>query len=375
MRLKRERACRSRTLLPRRRLLPLDDRLLPIYDEQFDPDEWANVEEEDVDALLSPSFNEGAVSEDGKGDPMSAFRGVDESSALFRPFAESPRLEISPPGKAALFDDGEEGDDILLDPSQDDLIADEAPKTYEWIFSENIVESDDENDAANKHEKPVMAGASPGSSGRRDGFSERKRERHRPFNLKKERSRSNLPSRPGFHTRVIQLDRVVKVTKSKKVNTIRALVVVGNRQGTAGYGLGRGANAIEALKRARRIALKNTASLMMAEGAALDHNVVGLKNNTYVYFQSLPPGDGLRADGIPRIIAEAFGIRHVRAFQKGRRNRISAVQAAFKGLAKHTPEWKQALEEGRQVRTRRTLGKHEHFASAPKPKRSAASSR
>ena len=349
-----------------------DDRLLPIYDEQFDPDEWMNVVDEDIDALMSPQLNEGMKGNDDD-DAWSAFRGVAGDEPLFRPFAEAATEEISPPGKVAMpMKEYIDADELLLNDEEDDewrlsgamSNATLEPKLLEFVHEEGILDSDDE-EAAKDYSKPMMAGDRR-QRGSYSGPSERERQSRRPFNLKKNR-RGNLPDRPGFHCKVIQMDRVVKVTTSKKVNTIRALVVAGNRQGTAGFGLGRGRNAIEALKRARRIAMSETATLVLSEGGCLDHNCVGLKNNSYMYFEALPPGYGLRASGISKVVCEAFGIKHAKAYQKGRRNRLSMVQAAFKGLANHTANSQRALVEGKKFRTRRTLGPHEYYPQVPKP--------
>lgn len=149
---------------------------------------------------------------------------------------------------------------------------------------------------------------------------------------------------------VIKTGTTQKVVAGGRIMTYRTLVVIGNGQGAAGYGSGKGATPADALESAFREALKNVHFLDIYDGHCLTHDVAGKHNSCQVYIRALPGDRELKAGPIVEAILTRFGIASASAKVVGRRNAYSVVMATFKALSKH-----ESLEEAAKKRGKRFL--------------------
>lgn len=149
---------------------------------------------------------------------------------------------------------------------------------------------------------------------------------------------------------VIKTGTTQKTVAGGRIMTYRTLVVIGNGQGAAGYGSGKGATPADALESAFREALKNIYFLDIYDGHCLTHDVAGKHNSCQVYIRALPGDRELKAGPIVEAILTRFGIASASAKVVGRRNAYSVVMATFKALSKH-----ESLEEAAKKRGKRFL--------------------
>lgn len=143
----------------------------------------------------------------------------------------------------------------------------------------------------------------------------------------------------GFDTALLQVGRVHKVVKQGTTMSMRALVVIGNRKGTAGYGEGKSETAQRAIERACRDAKRNLLHLDLYQDRTIFHRVVGNFICCKVSLWPKPKGSGITANNNYAAIFQLFGLKDIGAKQHGSRNLPNAVKALFNGLSKlETPE-------------------------------------
>lgn len=143
----------------------------------------------------------------------------------------------------------------------------------------------------------------------------------------------------GFDTALLQVGRVHKVVKEGTTMRMRALVVIGNKKGTAGFGEGKSETPQHAIERACRNAKTNLLHLDLYQDRTLYHRVQGKFVCTKVSLWPKPKGSGISANNNYSAIFQLFGIKDVGAKQHGPRSLINSIKALFNGLSKlETPE-------------------------------------
>lgn len=130
---------------------------------------------------------------------------------------------------------------------------------------------------------------------------------------------------------VVALNRVSKTVKGGRIARFAALVVVGDRNGHVGYGLGKAAEVPDAVKKAIEDAKKNLIEVSM-NGSTIPHEVLGIYGSGKVLLKPAAPGTGIIAGGGVRYVLELAGISNVRAKCLRSNNPINVVKATFAGL-------------------------------------------
>lgn len=143
----------------------------------------------------------------------------------------------------------------------------------------------------------------------------------------------------GYETCLLEVKRVHKVHKGGTTLSMRALVVIGDRAGTAGYGEGKSETVAHAVERACRDATRNLLTIQRKQNSTIYHRVQGKYVKSRVSLWPAPSGTGISANNNFNAIFQLFGIRDVGAKLHGPRSLTNAVKALFNALSRvHTPE-------------------------------------
>ena len=134
-----------------------------------------------------------------------------------------------------------------------------------------------------------------------------------------------------LNEKVVAINRVSKTVKGGRIARFAALVVVGDRNGHVGYGLGKAAEVPDAVKKAIEDAKKNLIEVSM-NGSTIPHEVLGIYGSGKVLLKPAAPGTGIIAGGGVRYVLELAGISNVRAKCLRSNNPINVVKATFAGL-------------------------------------------
>ena len=136
---------------------------------------------------------------------------------------------------------------------------------------------------------------------------------------------------PELIEKVVYLNRVSKTVKGGRVMKFSALVVVGDGNGTVGYGLGKAAEVSEAILKGIADAKKNMMKVSLADGS-IPHEVTGIFGAGKVLMRPAPEGTGVIAGGAVRAVMEAVGIHNIVAKCQRSNNPQNVVKATMEGL-------------------------------------------
>lgn len=131
--------------------------------------------------------------------------------------------------------------------------------------------------------------------------------------------------------KVIQVNRVSKKTKGGNKIGFSVLVVVGDKKGKVGVGLGKAVDVASAVKKGSSYAKKHMITVNMVK-KTIPHEVLKKKGAAIVLLKPAPPGTGIRAGGAVRSVVEAVGIKDIVSKILGTDNKASNVYATFEAL-------------------------------------------
>lgn len=136
-----------------------------------------------------------------------------------------------------------------------------------------------------------------------------------------------------YEERVVQINRVTKVVKGGKRMKFSALVVIGNKKGKYGFGMGKSGEVPDAIKKSVEKAKRNTFVIHMVKGNTIAHEVIGNFGATRVFLKPAPEGTGIIAGGPVRAILELSGIQNVYSKVYGSRTAINIIRATNAALS------------------------------------------
>ncbi|MCC7196644.1 30S ribosomal protein S5 [Candidatus Peregrinibacteria bacterium] len=147
------------------------------------------------------------------------------------------------------------------------------------------------------------------------------------------RGRQHVKEVKEFEEEVIQLDRVTRVVKGGRRLRFRATVVVGNRKGKVGVGIGKSTEVTGAIQKAIAQAKKAMVEVPMA-GQTIPHRIQVKFKSAKLLLMPACPGTGIIAGGPLRKIVELSGVQDILSKSLGCNNRVTNSQAAIMALAR-----------------------------------------
>ena len=131
---------------------------------------------------------------------------------------------------------------------------------------------------------------------------------------------------------VVAIKRVTKVVKGGRNMRFAALVVVGDKNGHVGAGLGKAAEVPEAIRKGTEDAKKSLVEVPINDNGSIPHDLTGKFGSASVLLKESPEGTGIIAGGPARKVLELAGYKNIRTKSLGSNNKQNVVLATIEGL-------------------------------------------
>ena len=146
-------------------------------------------------------------------------------------------------------------------------------------------------------------------------------------------------SKLELEDKVVSIKRVTKVVKGGRNSRFACLVVVGDKNGHVGVGVGKAVEIPEANRKGKEDAAKHLVTVPVNENGSIPYDWNGEFGSATVLLKSAPEGTGIIAGGPARNVLELAGYKNIRTKSLGSNNKQNVVLATIKGLSEiKTPE-------------------------------------
>lgn len=131
---------------------------------------------------------------------------------------------------------------------------------------------------------------------------------------------------------VVEIKSVVKVNKGGRQRRFSATVVVGDKKGLVGLGIGKANEVPDAIKKAIQAANKNLIKVPLIDGRTIAHEATGISGAAKVMLKPAAAGTGIKAGGAVRAVLELAGIHDILSKSLGSRTKLNMAQATINAL-------------------------------------------
>ncbi len=150
--------------------------------------------------------------------------------------------------------------------------------------------------------------------------------------MAKERERKdNFEKKDDLEKKTVAINRVTKVVKGGRNMRFSALVVVGDKKGKVGIGMGKGAEVSIAIEKANVDAKRKMLAISLKD-TTIPHEAIGKFETTKVILMPAPKGTGIIAGGSVRDVVEILGVKDITTKLYGSNNPVNCVKATINGL-------------------------------------------
>ena len=132
--------------------------------------------------------------------------------------------------------------------------------------------------------------------------------------------------------KVIAINRVTKVVKGGRQFRFAATVVVGNRKGKVGIGLGKAKEMPDAVKKATQAATKNLINVELIDNRTISHEIIVKEGAVRVMLKPAKEGTGVKAGGPVRDVLELAGVKDVLSKSLGSSTKVNMARATLNAL-------------------------------------------
>jgi len=140
-------------------------------------------------------------------------------------------------------------------------------------------------------------------------------------------------NRDDFQEAIVKIGRVTKVVKGGRRFRFTALVVVGDKNGTVGFGTGKAKEVPDAIKKALDDAFKSLVTVNI-NGTTINHDIEHKYNSSKILLKPASEGTGLIAGGSTRPVLELAGVKDIIAKSLGSNNPNNLVRTTVEALAR-----------------------------------------
>ena len=169
--------------------------------------------------------------------------------------------------------------------------------------------------------------------------TEKSEKTERPARRNNDRKNNNRRPRKTFdkpksdlEDKVIAINRVTKVVKGGRQFRFAATVVVGNRKGKVGIGLGKAKEMPDAVKKATQAATKNLINVELIDNRTISHEIIVKEGAVRVMLKPATEGTGVKAGGPVRDVLELAGVKDVLSKSLGSSTKVNMARATLNAL-------------------------------------------
>ena len=144
---------------------------------------------------------------------------------------------------------------------------------------------------------------------------------------------NNAKPKTDLEEKVIDIKRVTKVVKGGRQFRFSATVVVGNRKGRVGLGIGKAKEMPDAVKKATQAATRNLINVELIDNRTISHEIIQKEGAVRVMLKPAAEGTGVKAGGPVRDVLELAGVKDVLSKCLGSRTKINMARATLNALA------------------------------------------
>ena len=151
-------------------------------------------------------------------------------------------------------------------------------------------------------------------------------------NNKRRPKRTFDKPKSDLEDKVISINRVTKVVKGGRQFRFAATVVVGNRKGKVGIGLGKAKEMPDAVKKATQQASKNLINVELIDNRTISHEIIVKEGAVRVMLKPAKEGTGVKAGGPVRDVLELAGVKDVLSKSLGSSTKVNMARATLNAL-------------------------------------------
>jgi len=149
---------------------------------------------------------------------------------------------------------------------------------------------------------------------------------------KRENKRNQMDDRDKeFEQKLVDLARVTRVTKGGKRMSFRATMVIGDKKGRVGFGIGKAGDVSVAISKAVKSAKKKLIQIPM-KNETIPHEILAKFCSGKILLKPAANGKGIKAGGVMRVVLALGGVPNVTGKILGSNNKINTLYATFEGL-------------------------------------------